>query len=219
MVISATATATIPAATSSTSTMLPLRRAGSWAANGSVDGWLSVSAVIGSGAALRRGSPRANGNRPAAGNPALGWRTSPECLNRTGKRKPIRRLFDKLTAFQGVFQRFLSASSGKSVFQAHDVTDDLGDGLIVLIRYLIVDIDGGIARTRQRHVLHDRDIVLLGDFPDLERDVVDTLGDAARRRHAAVVAQRDRVVGRVGVVDAGVGNSGLHELLHALLVF
>ena len=41
-----TATATIPAATSSTSTMLPPRRAGSWATSGSGIGSLSVSAVI-----------------------------------------------------------------------------------------------------------------------------------------------------------------------------
>jgi len=54
MVMSAIATATIPAATSSTRTMLPLRRAGSLAAFGSRDGSLSGSAVIRRDAACRR---------------------------------------------------------------------------------------------------------------------------------------------------------------------
>ena len=82
---------------------------------------------------------------PAAGNPAFGWRTPPECLNRPRKRKPIRQLFDRLKAFQGVFQRFLSHSPGsKPALQAHDVADDLGDRVIVLDRNLLVDIDGGI---------------------------------------------------------------------------
>ena len=46
MVISATATATRETATSKTSTMLPLRRAGSWTAIGSGGGSLSVAVVM-----------------------------------------------------------------------------------------------------------------------------------------------------------------------------
>ena len=83
MVISATATATMPAATSSTSTMLPPRRADSWAAKGSGGGWLSVSAVIGKEA-------RAFGMEVTR----FGLRAPPECLNRARKRKSIRRLID-----------------------------------------------------------------------------------------------------------------------------
>src|SRR4051812_4063116 len=136
MVISATATATMPAATSSTSTMLPLRRAGSWAANGSVDKWLSVSAGMGNGAALRGGglAPVEIGRSRVTPRSAG---AAPECLNRTGKRKPIRRLFDEMEAFPRDFLRFRSSSSGKAVFQAHDVADDLGDGVIVLDRNLL----------------------------------------------------------------------------------
>src|SRR6266581_1534908 len=116
MVISAIATATMPPATSSTRTMLPPRRAGSWAVIGSRDESWSVSAVM-----------------------------------RT------------------------------------DVADNFGDRMIMFHRDLLVDLDGGMQRPRQRHVLDDGDIVRAGDFPDLERDRIDPLGHADRRRHASLV--------------------------------
>ena len=55
-VISATAIATMPAATSSTSTMLPLRRAGSWAAKR-----LGGRMAVGFGGHIRRRGPSAGG--------------------------------------------------------------------------------------------------------------------------------------------------------------
>ena len=86
----------------------------------------------------------------------------------------------------------------------------------MLDRDFLVDLHRGIERARQGHVFHDRNVVQLGDFPDLERDVVDTLGDADRRRHAAVVGQRHGIVGRVGDDHAGLGNRGHHALLGLL---
>ena len=85
-VISATAAATMPPATSSTSTMLPPRRAGSCARHGSGGGSLSGSAVMTKG----RGLSSMASMRRAVRAPA------PECLNRTRKRKSIRRLFRRV---------------------------------------------------------------------------------------------------------------------------
>src|SRR5437879_11223380 len=92
MVVSAIAIATIPPATSSTRTMLPLRRAGSWAVNGSRDGSLSGSAVIQGDAACRHGCEA-----------IYIYTLAPECLNRTRKRKSVKRLFGSLRAFPAYF--------------------------------------------------------------------------------------------------------------------
>ena len=53
------------------------------------------------------------------------------------------------------------------------------------------------------------------DFPDLERDAVDALGEADRRRHAALVGQGHRIMRRIGDDDGGFRNRGHHPLLHA----
>ena len=85
----------------------------------------------------------------------------------------------------------------------------------MLDRNLVVDLDGGIQRAGQRHVFDDRNVVLAGDFPDPERDVVHALGHADRRRHAALVGQRDRIVRRVGDDDRGLRHRSHQALLHA----
>src|SRR6185312_6113122 len=102
---------------------------------------------------------------PSAWRSRAGLRAPPECLNRACKRKSIRPLIDRLKAFQGDFWPVSSRRPPrKAALEAHDVADDLGDRLIMLDRDLLVDIDGGVERARQRHVLHDRNIVLPGDF-------------------------------------------------------
>ena len=82
--------------------------------------------------------------------------------------------------------------------------------MVVLGRDFLVDVDGGVERAGQRHVLDDGDVVLARDLPDLEGEIVDALGDADRRLHAALVGQRHRIVGRVGDDHAGLGNGGHH---------
>src|SRR6185312_476530 len=184
MVISATATATSAPATSSTSTIEPRRRNGSCAATGSGVGSRSIWAFMAAKAALRsftRFSTRG----------FLSALIGPESARASGP------YLTSLRAFWPLCGRgSRHPPSRKAALQTHDVADDLGDRMVVLDRNLLVDLDGGIERARQRHVLYDRDVVLAGDLPDLEGDVIDTLGDADRRRHAAVVLQGDRIVGR-----------------------
>src|SRR4051812_579714 len=160
------------AAITSTRTMLPLRRAGSPPAAGSARaGWpsWSVSALIGRGVAylswLRRADAR-----------LLSASTGPGCASGCSARwRPIRR-------FAACSGRASSCRpSRQAAFEAHDVTDHLGDRLIVLVRDFLVDLDGGVEATRQRHVLDDRDVVLAGDLADLQRNRIDALGDADRR--------------------------------------
>jgi hypothetical protein len=47
-------------------------------------------------------------------------------------------------------------------------------------RDLLVDVDGGVERPRQRRVLDHRDAVLLGHGADLQGQGVEALGDADR---------------------------------------
>src|SRR5258706_3404348 len=206
MVMSTIATATMPPATSSTRMMLPPRRAGSWAFAGWRDRSWSVSAVMRRDAACRH-----RGN-------ALS-RLSPECLNRARKRKPVKPAFCWLRSFPAHFLAETESRppAGQPALEAHDVADNLADCMIVFHRDLVVDLHGGMQGPRQRHVLDDGNIVLAGDFPDLERDGIDALGHADRRRHAALVGKRHRVVGRVGDDDGGLGNRGHHPLLHPRL--
>src|SRR5262245_54424390 len=81
----------------------------------------------------------------------------------------------------------LPASSPREApAQPHDVADHLGHRLVVVGRDLSVDLDGGMQRARQRRILDHRHAVLPGDLADAQRDVVDALGDAYRRVHAAL---------------------------------
>ena len=69
---------------------------------------------------------------------------------------------------------------------------------------------------RKRRVLNHRDIVLFGDFSDLQRQIVDALGDAERRGHARFIFQGHRKVGRVGDHHRGFRHAGHHALAAAL---
>src|SRR5665213_2136734 len=87
--------------------------------------------------------------------------------------------------------------------------------MIMFHRDFGIDLHGRVQGPRQRDIFHDRDVVLGGDFPDLARDQIDALGHADRRRHAAFVGKRDRVMGRVGDDHGGLGNRRHHAFLHA----
>src|SRR4051812_23019384 len=215
MLISTSAAATSPPATRSTSTMLPARRGDSWRTNGSRGASLSGSAVM----SFRDTACRLRIWRAVCASGS-------ECLNRAGKRKPARDIvaaISRLKCFwRGFWARFRTARTselppGQPSPQTHDVADDLGDRLVMFHRDLLIDLDSGVQRPCKRDVLDDRDLVRTGDFPDLEGEIVDALGDADRRRHAALVGQRHRIVGRVGDDHGGLGNRGHHPLLHALL--
>ncbi|GCC48527.1 hypothetical protein chiPu_0032671, partial [Chiloscyllium punctatum] len=110
--------------------------------------------IVAIGGHLERHGSSASRRRPAG-------HLAPECLNRTRKRKSTGRQFRKLRAFQAVFRPLLP-QAGQAAPQPHHVTDDFGNRVIVLDRDFLVDVDGGIERPGQRHVLHDRDVVLLG---------------------------------------------------------
>ena len=75
---------------------------------------------------------------------------------------------------------------------------------------LTPDLDVGVQRARQRRVGDDHDAGVLGGFTDLEREVVDALGDDDGCGTPAVVFQRDGVVGRVGD-DHVCGGNGVHH--------
>ena len=72
-------------------------------------------------------------------------------------------------------------------------------------------------RPRQWRVFDHRDRVFGRDLADFERHRIDALGEADRRLHAAVVLQRDGVVGRVGDDNRGLRHLGHHALAHAAL--
>src|SRR6266705_2624308 len=106
----------------------------------------------------------------------------PECLNRTRKRKSVKPAFCWLPSFPSTFPcRESRPPAGKPALETHDVADNFGDRMIMFHRDLLVDLDGGMQRPRQRHVLDDGDIVLAGDFPDLARDRIDALRSEERR--------------------------------------
>src|SRR5262249_10800704 len=79
----------------------------------------------------------------------------------------------------------------QATLEPHHIADDFGHRLVVLGRHIFVHIHRRIKGAGERGILDDRDVVLLGDLADLERDVVLSLGDADRRIHAALVFQRD----------------------------
>src|SRR4051794_17846587 len=68
--------------------------------------------------------------------------------------------------------RLARPSGSPRALEAHDVADDLGDGLVLLGRNLVVDLDRGIEGPRHRRVLDDRHLVLGGDLADLRGDAV-----------------------------------------------
>src|SRR4051812_15002915 len=113
------------------------------------------------------------------------------------------------------YRKDFSVSQG--ALQPHDVADDLGHRPVVLLGDFLVDLHGGVQCTGERHVLDDRDAVLLGDFANLERDIVHAFGDADRRAHALLVPQRDRIVGRVGDDYRGLRHVRHHALLDLAL--
>ena len=87
----------------------------------------------------------------------------------------------------------------------------------MLDRDCLVDLDGGMQRAGQRRILDDRDRMLAGDLPDLQGQRFDAFGDADRRLHAALIFQRDGVVGRVGDDDRGLRHRRHHAPAHARL--
>src|SRR5919199_308655 len=96
--------------------------------------------------------------------------------------------------------------------EAHDVTDDLGHGLVVLGRDLLVEIDAGVQGARQRRVLDDRDAVPFGHLADARGHRVDALGDADGGVHAGLVSERHRrMVGLVKTIEA-VGTCAIMRL-------
>ena len=69
-----------------------------------------------------------------------------------------------------------------------DEREHLGDGGVQLLGNHLVDLDRAVQRPRERRVGDDRHAVLLGDPPDLQRDVALALGDDDRRGTGSVVA-------------------------------
>src|ERR1700729_1523600 len=69
-------------------------------------------------------------------------------------------------------------SPRQPALQAHHIADDFGNRMIVLDRDFVVDLHCGMQGAGQGDVLDDGNIVRFRDFPDLERDGVDALGDA-----------------------------------------
>ena len=63
---------------------------------------------------------------------------------------------------------------------ALQVMDDLRQGLVELRRNHPVDLDTVVEGPCERLVFHDRNVVLLRDLPDLERDQVLALCDDKR---------------------------------------
>src|SRR5207247_7102347 len=84
---------------------------------------------------------------------------------------------------------------------AVDEGQELGHGLVELLGELLTDLDGGVQRAGERGIRDHRYTVVGRELADLERDEVLALGHDLGRRRAAVVAQRDRVVRRVGDHD------------------
>src|SRR5215203_2078977 len=64
----------------------------------------------------------------------------------------------------------------------------------------------------ERRVFDHRHPVLGSDRPNAQREPVDALRDAERRRHAGLVLQRDRIMGRIGHDDGRLRDRGHHAL-------
>jgi hypothetical protein len=73
----------------------------------------------------------------------------------------------------------------------------------MLLRNFLVDLHGSMQRPGERRILDHGYVVRFGDLADFPGDQVDAFGDADRRVHAALVAERDGKVGRVGDDDGG----------------
>ena len=94
-------------------------------------------------------------------------------------------------------QDVVHAAALRSAGDAVDVGEKLRHGVEHVLGDLTPDLDVGVQRARQRRVGDDHDAGVLGGFTDLEREIVDTLGDDDGCRAAALVLERDGVVGGV----------------------
>ena len=83
----------------------------------------------------------------------------------------------------------------------------------MLARDGFLDLDCRKQGAGKRHVLDDRDAVFLCLLADAQRHLVDALGHADRRRiDRGIIAQRDRIVRRIGD-----DHSRLRHVLHHAL--
>src|SRR5262245_35254053 len=105
----------------------------------------------------------------------------------------------------------------RGALEPHHVADHLGHRLVMLGRHLFVDLDSRRQRARKRRVLDDRDVLLGPDLADLERDVVEALGDANWCVHPAIILQSDRIVRRVRDDHGRLRHRGHHALAGTLL--
>ncbi len=80
---------------------------------------------------------------------------------------------------------------------AKDKHEDVGNGLVERGGNGVADLDALIERLRERPVLHQRNVVLLGDLADLEREQIEALRYHDRCGHGGFVAKSDRVVSRI----------------------
>src|SRR5579883_2829446 len=100
----------------------------------------------------------------------------------------------------------------RPALEAEDVVDDLGDRAVMLGRNLAVEFDRGVKSARERRVLDQGNVVLLGDLADAVGDEIGALGHHHRRALAAhLVFERHGEVGGVGDDDRG----GRHRRHHA----
>ena len=83
------------------------------------------------------------------------------------------------------------------MFEAVDVREDLGHGLVEFLRHGIADFDRRVERAREWLVFDDRDAVLPRDRLDLLRDEILPFCHDDRRRHAFFVLERDGEMRRV----------------------
>ena len=88
--------------------------------------------------------------------------------------------------------------------------DDLRQGLVELRRNHPVDLDTVVEGPCERLVFHDRNVVLLRDLPDLERDQVLALCDDKRSAaFLAIIAERHGVMGRIDDDEVARGTAAI----------
>ena len=80
-----------------------------------------------------------------------------------------------------------------------DEADHFGDGLIMFLRDLFVDVHGSVKRAGENRVFDNGDFVVLCDFANFKGQRIHALGRANRRGHGfRLIFERNRVVGRIG---------------------